>query len=86
MGLLVGFKLRLARSTVLRRRSPGPPAPAQAGTRGAINKTAHSEEESERIQIKLPYFRTFAKKLVVPFISVNLKRLHWLRCASRAVP
>ena len=28
MGLLVGFKLRLARSTVLRRRSPGPPTPA----------------------------------------------------------
>ena len=36
MGLLVGFQLRLARClTVLRRRSPGPPAPAQAGTRGA---------------------------------------------------
>ena len=28
MGLVVGFKLRLARSTVLRRRSPGPPTPA----------------------------------------------------------
>ena len=28
MGLLVGFKLRLARSTVLRSRRPGPPTPA----------------------------------------------------------
>ena len=37
MGLLVGFKLRASPGlTVLRSRRPGPPAPAQAGTRGAI--------------------------------------------------
>ena len=41
-GLVVGFNDIASNYaspglTVLRRRSPGPPAPAQAGTRGAIN-------------------------------------------------
>ena len=46
MGLLVGFKLRLARSTVLRRRSPVPPTPALGRRAGGYNFIAALSSET----------------------------------------